>query len=229
VLLELPNDTVDPAARNYALPITVRRVSGDQNLTDGTLILRLQYQTETFVARSVTGGTIRSNTSTAGVTNLELEVPNIDVTETSSVAASIVGDMTLGTVTTTPLAVIDARIETPAFAPIVRPVDGSLTLAICREGGDRLVTRAGTLALRIVPNPSRDVADITVEAFEVGEHTVSISSLTGEHIDTWSFVHQRGDAPHQSLRDVRQWTPGVYSVVLTTPTRRRVVPLTILR
>ena len=229
VLLELPNDTVDPAARNYALPITVRRVSGDQNLTDGTLILRLQYQTETFVARSVTGGVIRSNTSTAGVTNLEFEVPNIDVTETSSVAASIVGDMTLGTVTTTPLTVIDARIETPAFAPIVRPVDGSLTLAICREGGDRLVTRAGTLALRIVPNPSRDVADITVEAFEVGDHTVAVSSITGEHIDTWSFVHQRGDGPHQSLRDVRQWTPGVYSVVLTTPTRRRVVPLTILR
>lgn len=229
VLLELPNDTVDPAARNYSLPVTVRRVSGDRDLANGTLIVRLQYETEVFVARSVDGGTIRTNTSSTGITNLEFEIPNISVGQSSSIATSVVGDVTLGTVGATSLRVIDARIETPAFAPIVRPVDGSLTLDICRDGGDRFVTRAGALAMRIDPNPSRDIADITVEVYETGEHTITITSLTGQVIDAWSFIHERGAPLHRVLRDIREWAPGVYSVVLTTPTRRRVVPLTILR
>ena len=229
ILLEMPIDTVDPATRNYALPITARRASGDQNLTGGTLILRLQYATEVFVARSVDGGTIRSNTSTAGTTDLEIVVPGINVTDSRQVLTSIVGDMTLGTVGSTALRVVDARIETPAFAPIVRPIDGSLTLAICREGGDRFVTRAGALAMRVLPNPSVDVAEVVADVFEQGMHTITIMSITGERIDAWSFMHTRGDASHRSLRDVRQWAPGVYSVVLETPTRRRVAPLTILR
>lgn len=229
VLLEMPNDTVDPAARDYALPIAVRRVSGDQNLTGGTLILRVEYNTETFVAQRVAGGTIRSNTTQSGVTSLELEVPGISVTDSRSVVTSIIGDMTLGSIGSTPLRVVEARIETPAFAPIVRPIDGSLTLAICREGGDRFVTRAGTLAMRIVPNPSSEHAEILADVFESGLHTIIVMSLTGECIDAWSFMHQRGDAPHRVVRDVRQWAPGAYSVILSTPTRRRVVPLSILR
>ena len=229
VLLELPHDTVDPSARNYALPIRVRRVSGDQDLTGGTLILRMQFQTEVFVARNVVGGTLRSQTSAAGITNLELEVPNMSVTSVPTVATALVGDMTLGAVGSTPLRVIEARIETPSFAPIVRPVDGTLTLDICRDGGDRFVTRAGTLALRVLPNPSRDFTEIVADVFESGEHTIAIISVTGELIDSWSFAHDRGASLHRVLRNVQQWSPGVYSVVLSTPTRRRVVPLTILR
>jgi hypothetical protein len=229
VLLELPHDTVDPSQRNYSLPVTVRRVSGDQDLTGGTLILRMQFETEVFVARSIVGGTLRSQTSTAGITNLEFEVPNITVTSIPSVATSIVGDMTLGTVGTSPLRVIDARIATPSFAPIVRPIDGVLTLDICRDGGDRFVTRAGTLALRILPNPSREQAEIIADVYETGEHTVTVMSITGELVDMWSFVYDRGALPHRVVRNVQQWAPGVYSVILSTPTLRRVVPLTIVR
>lgn len=229
VLLELPIDTVDPSSRNYALPVTARRVSGDQNLSSGTLILRVQYQTQVFVARSVAGGTIRSNTSTAGVTDLVVEVPGVSVTDSRQTITSIVGDMTLGDVGSTQLRVVEARIETPAFAPIVRPVDGALTLAICREGGDRFVTRAGALMLRITPNPSQEHVEITADVFEHGEHSITITSVTGERIDAWRFVHERSDAEHRKLIDVRQLAPGMYSVVLETPTRRRVEPLTILR
>lgn len=140
----------------------------------------------------------------------------------------ILGDMTLGAVVTTDLEISNAVITAANVTPSVRPENGLLALDICEEGGPRLITKSGSLAIvarqTLQPNRSEIVAD----TYERGQHQIDIVTLTGDVVATYAFVRGADATPRSFAVDVRALASGTYQIILQTPTRRRVLPLSIL-
>lgn len=221
-------DGLDPAADNHRIPIRAAVVAGQTDVTNATLRLRIRYVTQTFVARAVEGGRIIANVSTGGMTDLDIELDNVNVRTDTVEVGAVVGSLTLGRTDSTSLVVVDGELVMDVATPNLRPVDGYMTLNICREGGDRFVEKAGGLALTVAGNPVRDIVNLTVDVFEPGDHELVLVDAVGATVDRWQWIHERGATPLTITRAAGDLASGAYRLVLRTPTRVRSVSLQIV-
>lgn len=224
----LPKDTVDPSTEDYQIPIRARVATGASAVSGARLLMTLRYASPVFAARELTAGTITRNEVINGMAYVDIDVPSVSIGQDTSVITALVGDATLGSVDSTDLEIVDARMTAPTILPTLRTNDGYLVLEICREGGDRLIDRAGGLSIIATPNPASDKVDLQAEVFEPGEHALQIITLTGEVIASATWRHVRGDAPYLLPVNAASLPSGIYHIVLRTPTRHRVLPLNIV-
>ena len=228
VYLLLPRVTVDPAADGFQLQLRGITARGASVVNGGRLRLTMRHRSSVFAVRSITPGTIIRNEVVGGIAELEIDVPNVRVGSDTSLITTITGDATLGIVDSSDVRAVDVRLEVADTLVSLRTYDGFINLAICREGGDRLLDRAGSLAIRATPNPATNDLQIIVDAFEPGQHVVNILDVAGSVVATASWQHARGDAPFVLPIDAADLASGAYHIVLITPTRQRVVPLHII-
>ncbi|MCX6140142.1 MAG: choice-of-anchor D domain-containing protein [Candidatus Kapabacteria bacterium] len=228
VLVALPDDTVSPAFEDFRLPIRATVVSGGTDVADGSLKMTIRYASSVFAARTLSTGSILRNEVIGGITELDIVIPSFAVGGTEKVIGEIIGDMTLGSIISTDLKISNASITATNVTPIVRPRDGSLTLAICEQGGPRLIMKSGSLSIIALPNPASEVLELVAEAYERGVHRIDVVTLTGDIVATYSFAHGVDPVPHAFSVNVQALASGTYQIILQTPTRRRVLPLSIL-
>ncbi|MBU3741448.1 MAG: choice-of-anchor D domain-containing protein [Candidatus Kapabacteria bacterium] len=228
VYLLLPRVTVDPAADGFQLRLRGITARGASPVNGGRLRLTMRHRSSVFAVRTITPGTIIRNEVVGGIAELEIDVPNVRVGSDTSLITTITGDATLGIIDSSDVRAVDVRLEVADTLVSLRTYDGFINLDICREGGDRLLDRAGSLAIRATPNPATDDLQITVDVFESGHHTVNIVDVAGSVVATASWQHARGDAPFVLPIAAADLASGVYHIVLITPTRQRVAPLHII-
>lgn len=228
VLVSLPDSTVSPAFEDFRLPIRATVVSGSTDVADGTLKMTIRYASSVFAARTLSTGSILRNEVIGGFTELDVVIPSFAVGSTEKVIGEIIGDMTLGSVISTDLEISNASITASNVTPTVRPQDGSLTLDICEEGGQRLIQRSGSLSIIARPNPAAEVLELVAQAYERGPHRLDVVTLTGDIVASYVFVHGIDSTAHTFSVNVQALASGTYQVILQTPTRRRVLPLSIL-
>lgn len=95
----------------------------------------------------------------------------------------------------------------------------TIRYTICKEGGDRLLSRGTAAKLIIKPNPASNSAVLEAALLEAGQHTISIYDYLGRQVmNTISFM---GDgtpgAVYIANLDLTVLDAGVYSVVMITP------------
>jgi hypothetical protein len=226
VEVTLPRVTLDLALEDYRLPITATVVSGNTDIPDGRLELSIRFVSSVFAPRALSTGTITRSVVSGGYTELDLVIPQMAASATPTVVGEIIGDMTLGDTVFTDLEITRAVLTSNAVTPTVRTTDGSLTLEICEEGGPRLITRSGSLAVTARPNPAQDHVEIVARVYERGRHQVDVVTITGDRVASITF-DASGGSEHVIPVDVRTLASGTYQIILQTPTRRRVLPLSI--
>lgn len=228
ILVRLPKDTVSPAFEDYRIPIYATIVSGGGTIANGKLTMTVRYASSVYAARTLNTGSVLRNEVIGGFTELDLEIPSFTAGTTESVIGEILGDMTLGAVVSTDLEISNAVITAANVTPSVRPENGLLMLDICEEGGPRLITKSGSLAIVARPNPATESLEIVADTYERGEHQIDIVTLTGDVVATYTFVRGADASPRSFAVDVRALASGTYQIIIQTPTRRRVLPLSIL-
>lgn len=225
----LPKHIMDPASDNEVLPVKAKVAIGSTNLIGGTLRLTMKYTSSLFVVQSVSRGTLRLNSVIGGETFVEVEVPNIDATTAESVIFELRGQATIGPIDSTDFVITDATLTAGIVTPTIRREDGYLKLAICEEGGPRLIQRAASpLTMRVSPNPASDELNVSVDLVEKGLHTLEVITLTGEVISSARWQADVTGAAFTHRLDARTVPAGTYQVILQTPTRRRVASLSII-
>jgi len=228
VALILPKRVMDPASDAEVLPVKARVAVGSTNLSGGSLRMTMKYRSSVFVVNGISKGIIHSNTVVGGETILDVEVNNIDATTSEAVIFELRGQATIGPIDSTDFVIMSATLTSGIVEPTIRKEDGYLKLAICEQGGPRLIQRSGSLSVRVSPNPASDDLNIAVDLVEKGRHTLEVVTLTGEVIDSASWQADINGAAFTHVMDARQLPAGTYQVVLQTPTRRRVTSLSII-
>lgn len=227
VRVRLPKDTVSPTTEDYRIPIYATVVNGSTSVVNSKLTMTVRYASSVFAARTLTNGSILRNTAAGGFTELDLEVVSVNVGANETVIGEIVGDMTLGSVVSTDLVISNASLTTTNVTPSVSTEDGSLTLEICEEGGPRLIKLAGALTIVARPNPASEHVEVVADIYERGEHRIDVVTLLGNVVASATWMRGSDNTPYIFDVDTRGLSSGTYQIILQTPTRRRVLPLSI--
>lgn len=230
VSLRLPRlEGIHPAARNVSIPLVGTIIVGADQIADAVLTFSFTYNSSLLHVREINPGTIVRNEVVGGMTVIEATIPNVQLALNESVIAELHGDATLGNTDSTSLRFVDAELRVPGITPTVRRVDGYLTLNICKEGGDRLLERRGSLSVTITPNPVFDDIEAFVSTYEAGGHTLSIIDTEGRQYQRIVWNAGTDTVEKRIAIPIRGMASGVYTVLLISPTRSRTYPLHIVR
>lgn len=226
--VRMPTLTVSPAEDKLVIPVGAQIVAGAASsvTAEGRMVLR--YSTSVMVVQRVSIGTILRNESIGGVTELEILLPQVTVTDQESVITELLGQATLGSTDSTELHVLFAELSATSSTYTTRKKDGWLRLDICREGGPRLIKKAGQFKVNPYPSPAADNLLVDVEVYEKGLHILELVNPQGVVVDRITFVHTIGDAARVVQFNVQQRASGMYALRLTTPSRVRIVPAVVM-
>ena len=100
---------------------------------------------------------------------------------------------------------------------------------ICEAGGKRLINLAGRLSVRLLPNPMVDKTEIVAETYERGMHTLKIVDAAGRIVWSNSWQPEGNQRLHLEQINATLLSVGLYHVILESPTRSRVEPLSVVR
>jgi hypothetical protein len=103
----------------------------------------------------------------------------------------------------------------------VTTMDGRVNVQnICNEGGERLLDFSSQFALsNIIPNPIDETATFVVNLIEKGTTSVKIYNLFGEIVQTISNKYMEPGTYKFDIK-AKNLSPGLYYLVLETPTSR---------
>ncbi len=228
IAVRMPFLRVSPAEDNLEIPIRAEIMAGAVSTISADVHLIIRNITSVYVVHSITPGTIVRNESTGGITELEVLVPGVTITDQESVIATLHGQATLGMVDSTDIDLAFAELTASGATYTTRPEDGWVILEICREGGDRLVKKSGSLNVQPLPSPVNEVLTVHSTVFERGRHTLEILDMNGQVLDQIGWEHTPGQEPQVSQFDVRRLASGPYTIRLTTPTRQRVAQIMVI-
>jgi hypothetical protein len=85
------------------------------------------------------------------------------------------------------------------------------------------------LSVEVLPNPVAEQGEIVTETYERGMHSLMLISTGGEVVHHISWQHDASSPVAHHRIPVELLTSGLYQVVLETPSRRRIVPLSLIR
>jgi hypothetical protein len=229
VVLKAPTAVLDPTSRDIRLPI-IASISGEATRVDSVNIdMTLRMASSLFHVQGIAGGVITRNEVVGGYTEIDVSVREAVLDGSSSLVCELLGDATLGPIDSTDLTIDTALIDITSVTPRLSTQNGWLVSEVCEAGGKRLITLAGKLSVRALPNPIRDQATILVEAYERGPHTVRVVDAAGRVLWSTSWQHDMRDRLRELPLDTDQLSAGLYQIILESPTRRRVEPLSVVR
>lgn len=112
----------------------------------------------------------------------------------------------------------------------VKTIDGRINIRnICKEGGDRLLDFSSKLVLSdIIPNPIDETATFVINLIEEGKSSVKIYNLLGEVVQTLLNAFTMPGTYKFNI-EAKNLNPGLYYLVLETPTSRLARSFNILK
>ena len=229
VVLKAPSVVVDPAARDVRLPI-LASVSGEATRVDSVSVdFRLRFLSSLFHVQGVSRGSITRNEVIGGFTEIDVSIRDAVLDGADYLLCELIGDATIGPVDSTGVVFDSATVEITSATPRLSTRDGSIVSAVCQAGGKRLINLAGKLSVRVVPNPVTDNSVVVAEVYERGLHSLRIADVSGRTIISRSWHNEQIGQPYTMQLEASLIPSGMYQLILETPTRSRVEPLSVVR
>jgi len=228
VVLQAPTRILDPTSRDIRLPI-VASIKGEATRVDSvSLDFTLRMQSSLFHVQGVIGASLLRHEVVGGYTELDVRVRNGILDGSNYVICELVGDATLGPIDSTDIIFDTADIVITSVTPRLSTSNGWLVSDVCEAGGKRLVNLAGRLAMHVRPNPMVESTQIVVDTYERGMHYLKLVDAAGRIVWTASWTSEPNKRLHVEQLDA-DIAAGLYYVILESPTRRRVEPLSVVR
>ena len=226
--LRIPDDMVtSPAMMNYSIPIYLK-LNDDEDELDSYDIdtIEISYYPGMFFftgLESVNGEAIEfeSNDYINNRKVIRFAMTDVALKRDESVMANIKGATILGDSISSIVRFEKVVLSDNDEVSEITTSDGKLSLVICQEGGDRLISHTGgALKMTVNPNPATTYVKIVVDIFEQGDYTLSICGLDGIEtvIENWSKGNP-GIEPKIVDYQITE-SPNAYFIILQTPSAR---------
>ncbi len=229
VIATLPEIVESPSMRDVRLPIRARVTGESGRIDSATFTMKLRYHASVFALRDVIGASVLRSEVIGGFALVDISVPARTIDSTGTVIAELFGDMTIGPLDSTDILFDQATVTAPNVTSRLLTEDGSIKIVVCQAGGDRLIQRSGRLSVQVHPNPVSGDGKIVTETYERGRHSLSLITADGQTIRLGSWDHDVSSPIVHHDIPVEDLSSGLYQVVLETPSRRRIMPLSIIR
>lgn len=225
----MPDTAADPRLKDFHLPVYVALPAGNPGCNPDSLTIEIEFNATRFFPRSVTRGTIVSNT-VAG----ENRILGISLAGTAPVAngklTEIVGDVLIGNSESTPFAFRSVLCNGVQVTDSL--FDGFFRMAgnYCEEGSDRLLEyRSGFGIKRITPNPAGGPVKIEILGVEMALTRLEVYSSFGHRVFATAWTPSTVSELEREVILPPDMPGGVYEVVLRSPGRHDVQSLIIAR
>ncbi len=241
VRLWLPNDIyVSPALDDYAIPIYGQilagpKIGGGSNkiseLSDLSLRAVLSFDAGLFVPAGINPGTLRTLEIDGRNRIVEIEIDDVELTDSRSTIAEIRGATALGDTSQTDIAW--EEIEWTNGSELIGATNrdnGFMQVLICNEGGKRLLNSGDPASVAMIPDPANSDAIIRATALEVGEHTIRLIDARGKvlAVRKWN-VNLKDNRIYEFPIDLGDLSSGIYFLVLQSPNRTTTERATIIK
>ena len=221
ILLTMPDLVTTPDLDKFVIPIYATLVNTSDEITNFKIdTLELSFDRTLFFPSKISNGKILYNFLKNDRRHFVFEVDNINFKGENHKLTEITGYTMLGDTTKTTLKFENVIHKQLNLVSDISTNDGTLQIAICREGDDRLLKYSSSPAkIDISPNPAQNEAIAKVYLLESGNYTIEISNLSGMIIKEINLFRNIGDENNFEVPlDISELSTGVYNLTLKTPT-----------
>jgi hypothetical protein len=212
------NKLIDPTSMNFGVPIFVSSTQDIASIKVEKLVLEISQKI--FYPKSATGNGVQFSRGEPSEIILEnIIIPALKANEEITLVA-IIGDIILGDRDSSAIILMkEVSFAEGVFDGQLKLENGYITLEICKEGNDRLLTTFEFEPSIIVKNnPSREKLEVECKVIENGDYTLEIVDLLGnvKEVKRWS-VDNKVQTTFNFDFSVIDYGNASYYVLLHTP------------
>ena len=218
------NYNVSPNTTNYKIPIFVTITP---NIIDNFIIdkLVLEHNRTLFYPKAVSNGDISISIDNNDFNKRIITLSNIQLNnlqpDKEVKLCELSGDVLLGEVDSTEIDIKDIVLHSSLLMSDISIENGYLTIDICRQGGDRLISYTASNQIKVINNPViNDVLDIECNMIEVGNYNLSIIDYLGNKVIVKEWNINEFPKNMNFNIPVNDFTVGAYILVLNTPSKQ---------
>ncbi|MCX6147549.1 MAG: choice-of-anchor D domain-containing protein, partial [Candidatus Kapabacteria bacterium] len=209
----------NPEDASSKIPIYGVITSGIDSVKQATFDnINIKFDQNIFYPRSVNKGKILDYKALNGIVTLRIQTDSTLLTKNESLVAEIVGDALIGNKENSFIS-LDSVINTQK--KLISKVDtsiGSISIVICRAGGNRLIDNSKAMSLISMAND--DIVQVEANVLEVGKHTLILFDATGTEIQKYEWEHYINESPIYNFQTrIESLANGAYYWVLRSPNR----------
>ena len=226
----IPDLITTPDKDNYQIPIYGKFSKKEDSLNDFGMVFKLSFNRSIFYPLNISNGNIVENYLIGNDRVIKILLNKVSLSSADTLISILNGSTLLGDSVTTPIKFDSLYVSQPELISTLKSKDGSLTIQICVEGGNRLFKNLNSPASIVAtPNPVNDVFSIKVKALEKGDHKITIFDLQGNRtlIHSW-YNNNPGDEITVSV-DAQKFASGLYYLELSAPTQVKVINISIIK
>jgi len=225
VSLNFDNHTVEAGTENFLVPVRCS-VTGPLPSLLKDLSFEMEFNSTLFQPVFVSKGNF-TIIPRGGKTFLRVEAGDVVINQSGQELLSITAKILAGDSAVMPLVFEKVEVAEGCVEVAAR-YGGALTVTGCSLEA-RQADFSDAISMNIAPNPAADEAEISIVAFESGEHTVRIFDVRGKVIWQESFKNDGISVVKKLHVNLASFAEGTYQAVLSTPTISRTLVLQIVR
>jgi hypothetical protein len=216
----IPNMTVHPKTKNLKIPVYLQITETGKSFDDISVTGKIHFNETVFLPMSLSNNAVLLNNYKDGNGQrvIEFSASNLDINDNDLLLFDIVGDAMLGEVKETELYWDNFNLSSQFVFKPINPENGILSLLICEEGGERLLTNGSPTTLFATPNPVSSALSINGNTLEAGMHSLEIVNVQGMKTKLREWNADETDNFDFSI-DLSGYSSGMYYIILHTPNR----------
>ena len=218
LLVYIPDLNATPDQKNYQIPVLGKFKKVTDSLSNMNISFKLKFNRSLFLPKEITNGEIVSNTIDGRNRILDLIFADFNVSPTDSIIGFIDGTTLLGDSKSTDFEISELDIVERNLVSSIESENGSLTIEICEEGGDRLLDhQLNPFSINVSPNPVNEVLNININTLEKGYHVFILSDLNGTEIFKESWLADNSGSNKYLKFNSNKLSSGIYFIKVISP------------
>jgi hypothetical protein len=226
----MPDTLVQPDIKNFRIPLYISRLNSGDTIRGMSYNAKVSFEASLIFPHGVNKGAVTDNYILQDKRRyLEFSGSNVEITDSASVLNEILCATMLGDRDSTSLVIDNFEWLDPGTITYTELRNGLLRIVICRAGGDRLLKFNYPVNFIVSPNPADDRINLELKIFETGVYNIGIYDLNSRLIKNINWEHgEPGNKDYSYSLDISDMAPGVYYLILRTPSKALSLPLIVV-
>lgn len=220
-----PDLTDEPDIDNYQIPVQAII----EGVEDAEAMVRIDsvavsFNRSLYFPTNAIPGTIIENYTKDNRRYVTVELSSNNYTFSSADTTEIlrfVGYTMLGDIKSTDLKIENVGIDMNGAISDTVYNDGSLTIEICEEGGERLLSFGNPSSVRIDPNPPSESINISITSLELGFHEMELFNANGISLKKETWNNESVGSIREYKYSTSELESGLYIVILKSPSETK--------